>query len=188
MYQVDHDEAQDMVISKISPRKTHGLNVLLYIFFDENWFFGICGYSDNMFFVIFEYIVKNENFFIHLKRPCSVQILTAETTWSKSITGSKGQTEVTSLNICKHPVGIRLSFAKKIYQDKKCLFEAKIGQRFKPNMDHFNDKSETPHYIEKMEEKTGKLRPKNHSNRRLLMLSGSSYIMIIVIFNMSEYG
>ena len=151
MYQDDHDKAQDMVFCKCDVGKTSNFMDNKNDLFVQNWSERICRTCLTMLSKNFIPKRKIGKFFIHNKRPCFVQFLTAKTTWYTTITGSKGQTEVTPLQIYKHPVNITFFRNKTTRKVKKCIFGPKINIIIEPQCCIFKKGTlETPE-IEKLE-------------------------------------
>ena len=131
MYKNDHDEILDMVFRTNGCFSTQILSSKKDTIFD-NYCSYMCGMeSFKKCTVVLAKFIKNKVFFIHNKRPCLMQILTAKTTWSvlnSAISGSKGQPDMTPANY-KHTGTALKDFdvTKKLVQIKKWTFEAKIG-------------------------------------------------------------
>ncbi len=127
MYLHDHDNMKDMVFCKFNAAKMLNLAIKTMITFDRVWSKRIYRTCLKMLSKNFVKKRKNVEFFTHNKRPCPMQILTAETTWSRALSRSKGQTEVTPPPNCQHPVASSLFMNKKEIQVKNSFFESKNG-------------------------------------------------------------
>ncbi len=179
MYKSDHDKMLDMVFCTYNVKEMIELLVYIKSFFENIISSRICRTYERPRTKNLAKILNAKNFFIHLKRPCPVQNLTAETTWLIE-TGSKGQTEVTP-RFYKHPVKIKGEGLRGIPKLKKWIFYTKNEQKMKNNTWNFEIYDIKMHRIENPGKNNGKYVEKKEKVVRQLKFKMTTWHFIMII-------